>query len=255
MTTFNFSLLNNFKASMKCDAIERDNDEKKDYDEWNYSLLNFSDVRKSSTIFIGTYESCFFVRLTKNYLKRELADELFDILKNIRYNSDEDSMVKMGGFHVKIPRKQIAYGENSNGYSFSGTTIKPYDWNRCDDSINSIAGRLIKKLKNTVADTTPTEFNYALVNNYIDGTNSIGYHSDDERNLGKTPSIAGISLGQEREMYFKSTLTNEIIKLSLPHNSLLIMYYPTNRYWKHAILKSNKKIGQRISITFRNLVN
>ena len=96
-------------------------------------------------------------------------------------------------------------------------------------------------------------FNYALINNYIDQTNCIGYHSDDEKELGKYPVIAGLSLGQEREIYFKSNITDEVKKISLPHNSFFVMFYPTNKFWKHSIPKTTRRLGQRISLTFRSV--
>jgi alkylated DNA repair dioxygenase AlkB len=155
----------------------------------------------------------------------------------------------------KIPRKQIAFGDPNTKYHFSGTNVPTYNWTLEDMSINSTVAREMQKIAHIVGNDACCKFNYALVNNYIDQTNSIGYHSDDEKELGKYPVIAGISLGQEREIYFKSNATGEVIKISLPHNTLYIMHYPTNNYWKHSIPKSTKQLGQRISLTFRSVSN
>lgn len=203
----------------------------------------------------GEYGSYMNILYIENYLESIHADKLFAYLKQIRYNSDEESRVNIMGKMMKIPRKQIAYGESYTNYHFSGVNVNAYDWNKRNNDINSVAGREIKKVASIVGDTACCDFNYVLVNRYLDQTNSIGFHSDDERELGKYPTIAGISLGQEREMQFMSKVTGRIIKMPLKHNSVYIMFYPTNKYWKHAIPKKTRTLGERISLTFRKIQN
>lgn len=202
-------------------------------------------IPKQITSFYGTYRNKMFLMVIKNYLPIDYADTLFDELKNIRYNTDEESMVKIMGRELKIPRKQTSYGDPEIKYHFSGTSVKALDWN------DTAIGRKIRYVAQKAGKSACENFNYTLVNNYLDQTNCIGYHSDDEKELGKYPVIAGISLGQEREMYFKSNITNEVVKVSLPHNSLYVMFYPTNHYWKHSIPRTTRIMGQRISLTFR----
>lgn len=203
--------------------------------------------------FYGTLKSMLNVHLIRNYFDIDYADKLFDDLKQIQYNSDEDSMIRMPGGLVKIPRQQTAYGEPGVTYHFSGINVLARDWTRSDNSLDARVGRELKHVSQHVGKSACSKFNYALINNYHNQNNSIGYHSDDEKELGKYPIVAGISLGQEREIYFKSNLTNEVIKIALPHNSLVIMHYPTNHYWKHSIPKTTKRLDQRISLTFRSV--
>jgi hypothetical protein len=212
-------------------------------------------LTKQINIFYGSLRSSMNIQLITNYLEEDYANKIFEGLKKIKYNSDEDSMVKIAGKSYVIPRKQIAFGEPDITYHFSGINVPTYDWNKTDSNINSKVGRELKKISKQVEETVGAKFNYALVNNYLNNTNSIGYHSDDEKELGRYPLIAGLSLGQERMIYFKSKETGQVIKISLPHNSLVIMYYPTNKYWKHSIPKSAQIMGQRISLTFRSLAS
>ncbi len=193
--------------------------------------------------------------MIRNIFKIEYADQLFKMLKNIKYNTDEESMIKMYGLDQKIPRKQCAFGEPGSNYHFSGIGVKAYDWNQTDDSYQSNVGRELKKVCYIAEDTAYAKFNYVLINRYDNEYNSIGYHSDDEKELGKFPIIVGISLGQERYIHFKSKINGEIKQFLLPHNSMFIMYHPTNKYWQHAILKETKPLGQRISLTFRSINN
>lgn len=203
--------------------------------------------------FYGDLKSGMNIHLIKNYLNDNYADKLFADLKKIQYNSDEDSMVRVMGVRHKIPRKQTAFGDPGATYHFSGITVAARDWTKKDNTIDAKVAQKLKCISDRAGRTAGATFNYALINNYLDNTNSIGYHSDDEKELGKYPIIAGISLGQERQIYFKSKVTGEVLKITLPHNSLVIMHYPTNKYWAHSIPKTTKKKGQRISLTFRSV--
>jgi alkylated DNA repair dioxygenase AlkB len=209
---------------------------------------------------IGSLYSQMNVLLITNFLDINMADTLFEKLKHIKYNSDEQSMVKIMGKEFKIPRKQTAYGEPNTTYHFSGTSVQANDWSEGNlstredfDKYNSDIRGMLKWVAKKAGKIACATFNYALINNYIDQTNCIGYHSDDEKELGKYPVIAGLSLGQEREIYFKSNITDEVKKISLPHNSFFVMFYPTNKFWKHSIPKTTRRLGQRISLTFRSV--
>lgn len=206
--------------------------------------------------FYGDLKSMLNVHLIRNYLDADYADELFDDLKKIRYNTDEESMIHLYGKKIRIPREQTAYGEPNVMYHFSGISVKARDWTQDLDNESELDERVKFKLRNVsriAGRSACSKFNYALINNYINQSNNIGYHSDDEKELGRFPVVAGVSLGQEREILFKSKLTKEVVKISLPHNSLVIMHYPTNRYWMHSIPKRAQHMGQRISITFRGV--
>lgn len=203
--------------------------------------------------FYGDLESKLNIVLIKNYFDEEYADKLFNNLKHIHYNSDEESMIRIMGKRIKIPRKQTAFGEPNTTYHFSGINVAARDWTIDDGTIDSKVGQELEQICKRVGKTACCTFNYTLINNYINQTNSIGYHSDDERELGQFPVVAGLSLGEEREIYFKSKITKKVIKILLPHNSLVIMHYPTNRYWEHSIPKTARPLGQRISLTFRSV--
>lgn len=231
--TFNVGFLNNFVEYVNEDVQE--------------------DSRKHVFKIYGSLEDSLNLMFTAQYLDKNYADQLFEELKQIQYNSDEESMIKYFGKQYVIPRKQIAFGESDVNYHFSGTSVKPYDWNKTDLSVNSTMGRKLKELVRKVSRIACADFNYILVNNYLDQTKGISYHSDDEKELGEFGIVAGISLGQERPIYFKSDITNQVIKIPLPHNSLYVMFYPTNKYWQHSIPKSKKRLGQRISLTFRKI--
>ena len=95
-------------------------------------------------------------------------------------------------------------------------------------------------------------YNAELLNRYRTGQDSVGWHSDDEPELGTNPVIASVSLGATRNFQFKHK-TNPDLKLSieLTNGSLLLMRGATQHFWKHQIPKTTKVLGPRINLTFR----
>lgn len=111
---------------------------------------------------------------------------------------------------------------------------------------------LLKKIKLHIESIVNTNFTTVLLNYYRDGSDSNGWHADNEKELGINPVIASVSFGAERNFQLKhnndKTLKKNII---LEHGSLLIMKGATQHNWKHQIPKTAKPVGPRINLTFR----
>lgn len=135
------------------------------------------------------------------------------MLNRVTYNSDELSKIRIGGVDRYIPRKQIAFGDPNASYGFSGARVMAYNWDVNDGSINGRVGKQLKKIRSMIESYTNKKYNYVLVNKYRDGNDYVGYHSDDEKELGEFPTIVGLSFGQERYIYFKSNITKRVIKI------------------------------------------
>lgn len=183
-----------------------------------------------------------FVLLDKSFYDKITADEIYrSLTKEISY--DKNSIVKVFGKIYPIPRKQTAYGDPCTKYSFSGSVVNAKPWTR-----------LLLKIKSDVEFITDRKYNFCLINYYENGDHYIGYHKDDEKDLGENPSIASLSFGCERKFYFKSdNKANPVVKTKLPHGSLCVMMHPTNKYWKHSLPKESITICStpRINLTFR----
>jgi len=82
----------------------------------------------------------------------------------------------------------------------------------------------------------------------------LGWHSDDESELGEHAAIASVSLGAERRFDLRHKGTKEKISLFLEHGSLLLMRGTTQEHWQHQAPKSLKVAGPRINLTFRKMV-
>ena len=112
---------------------------------------------------------------------------------------------------------------------------------------------VLQSIKNKIEKVSGSKFNSVLLNYYRDGKDSMGWHSDDEPELGKNPVIASLSFGQKRVFHLRHRFDKEIpkVKLNLDHGSLLIMAGETQHFWQHQIPKTARKIEGRINLTFR----
>jgi alkylated DNA repair dioxygenase AlkB len=140
------------------------------------------------------------------------------------------------------PRLSAWHGDL--GYSYSGIRLEPLPWTET-----------LLHLKTQVEALTGQQYNSVLLNYYRDHNDSMGMHSDNERELGPRPAIASLSLGEERTFLLKhKTRKNlETVKLPLPAGSLLLMQGDTQTHWRHGINKERRPCGARINLTFRRV--
>jgi alkylated DNA repair dioxygenase AlkB len=168
------------------------------------------------------------------------ANQYFDLLmQNILWKNDE---VIIFGKHIVTKRKAAWYGDSDYLYTYSNTTKQALAWTK-----------ELSELKQIVEELVGAKFNSCLLNLYHNGNEGIGWHSDDEKSLGKNNSIASLSLGAERKFSFKHKQTKQIVSLVLEHGSLLIMKDATQRNWLHSLPKSKNVTQPRINLTFRTI--
>ena len=155
----------------------------------------------------------------------------------------ETGFIKIFGKTHQIPRLQAWYADNEIEYTYSGKKLQRNNWNK-----------LLLEIKEKIENITSFKFNSVLANLYRDGNDSMGLHSDDEKELGNKPVIASLSLGETREIYFKHK--NKKLNLIIPQASgqLIVMHGKTQEYWKHEIKKTKKIKKPRINLTFRNII-
>ena len=96
-------------------------------------------------------------------------------------------------------------------------------------------------------------FNSCLLNYYPSGDDGMGYHADDEKELGEQPVIASLSLGATRKFVFKHKKTQDKVELYLESGQLIVMHGDTQSFWKHSITKTKTVATGRISLTFRQI--
>lgn len=144
------------------------------------------------------------------------------------------------------PRLIAWYGDNAQSYSYSGITLSAQPWTLA-----------LLQIKDKVETLCQSSFNSVLLNYYRDHRDGMGFHSDDEPELGPAPVIASVTVGAARHFVLKHRYRKDVanVKLLLPSGSLLLMKGATQKNWKHGIPKVTKPCGPRINLTFRQILD
>jgi alkylated DNA repair dioxygenase AlkB len=166
------------------------------------------------------------------------SQSLFDILfASIQWKNDEAWMF---GKHIITKRKVAWYGDVKFKYTYSKVTKEALLWTP-----------ELKEIRDFVTEKTGSYYNACLLNLYHSGEEGMAWHSDDEKELVGTASIASISLGAERRFSFKHKTTGEVVSLPLAAGSLLEMKGETQLNWLHRLPPTKKVSHPRINLTFR----
>jgi len=165
------------------------------------------------------------------------SEALFSVLKHeIEW---QQGKIKLFGKEIVEPRLVAWYGEKA--YKYSGKLMQPRLWTA-----------ILLEMKNEIEQASGHSFNSVLLNFYRNGQDSMGWHSDDEAELGTNPVIASLNLGETRKFQFRLKASKPTkMEILLETGSLLLMQGDTQHLWQHAIPKSAKANGQRINLTFR----
>jgi alkylated DNA repair dioxygenase AlkB len=173
----------------------------------------------------------------RSFEKEKLNDINF---LNVDWNHDK---IKMFGKEVFIPRYSAWHGDHDKQYTYSGLTLIPKPWNS-----------VLTEIKQKTEIPANTAFNSVLLNWYRDGTDHMGWHTDDEKELGKNPIIGSVNFGATRIFRIRRK-DNHAIKISFPmsHGTVLIMLGELQHYWQHTVPKEKKVNNTRINLTFRTI--
>ena len=178
-----------------------------------------------------------------NAFSNEEADMYYKIIASATNWQHDD--ITVYGKTYKQPRLTALYGDTNQSYGYSNIVMHPKPFTPT-----------LKVIKKEVESITNFKFNTLLLNLYRNGSDSNGWHADNEKALGKNPVIASVSFGASRPFHFKHrTLKDQRHKLILEHGSLLLMTGEMQHYWLHQITKTKKLIQPRINLTFRKLLN
>ena len=177
----------------------------------------------------------------------ENCDTLYDrLLNELPWQSD---IVTLFG-QTHITTRQIVWmGESNTTYHYSGQSRYATPWT---DSVFHVKQYIEQQLSSIGIDTT---FNSCLLNYYPSGTDGMGYHADDEKELGAQPIIASLSLGATRKFVLKHKKTQDKVELHLESGQLVVMHGDTQKFWKHTITKTKTVAAGRISLTFRQILS
>ncbi len=172
---------------------------------------------------------------------RDCKRHFDNLLNKVEWRRDE---VVIFGKRILTKRKVAWYGDKPFQYTYSNNTKEALNW----------IPELLE-LKALVEAECNETFNSCLANLYHDGSEAMGWHSDDEKELRPMAAIASLSLGSDRKFSFKHRNTKETISLTLQNGSLLLMKGTTQKHWLHQLPKTQKTIAPRINLTFRSIID
>ncbi|WP_203140558.1 alpha-ketoglutarate-dependent dioxygenase AlkB family protein [Marinobacter mangrovi] len=183
----------------------------------------------------------FQLRLIHNALPTSLADELLTRLP-AELPWYQARLQLFGQWHWS-PRLQCWLGDPGAAYRYSGHDMTPEPW-----------PPVLQPVRERVCALGGDAFNSVLCNWYRHGRDSMGWHSDNEPELGPDPLIASLTLGEERRFQFRRTGDRRLFtSIDLPHNSLLVMPPGLQADYQHQLPKTRRSGGDRFNLTFRRI--
>jgi alkylated DNA repair dioxygenase AlkB len=179
--------------------------------------------------------------LINGFIPADRAMRFYDILHDgLAWQTES---IKLYGKTVPVPRLVCWYGNPGAVYQYSGVRHEPLPWTA-----------ELRQLKEAIEAFTGQAFNSVLGNLYRDGRDSMGWHADKEKELGRDPYIASLSLGATRLFRLQHNKRRETVETDLSAGSLLLMSGALQHHWRHCVPKTRQPVGGRINLTFRHIL-
>lgn len=186
-----------------------------------------------------------FIDVDHAFLSRDEADRALAVLgAEIPWRQED---IVLFGKRIAQPRLSLWMGDEGAHYTYSGVKREPAAWHP-----------LVRELAERASRVSQAHFNSVLLNLYRDGRDSMGFHADDEPELGREPVIASLSLGATRTFTLREKKKKKKParhKLALEHGWLIVMRGLVQRDWLHGVPKEPRVEGARINLTFRNVAH
>ncbi len=180
----------------------------------------------------------------------ELIDGFYDSIESARLyqrllheQNWPDNRYIVAGRQFILPRLQTWHADPGIRYSYSNNLLETRPWTP-----------LLSGIRTQVESCLNFPFNSVLVNLYRTGEDYVGWHSDNEQELGNQPFIASLTLGSERHLHFRHKKSSDLGQLLLPNGSLLVMKPNFQHDWLHSIPIDPDITEGRINLTFRKVI-
>ena len=155
----------------------------------------------------------------------------------------ERHRLKLFGREIDAPRLSCWIGDPDAVYRYSGARFVPHAWTPA-----------CAHLRDAVIALCGENYNSVLCNLYRSGRDSMGWHSDNEPELGPQPIIASLSFGASRRFRLRHRRDPALgLELELATGSLLLMAGATQANYRHDLPKTARDVGARINLTFRRI--
>jgi alkylated DNA repair dioxygenase AlkB len=193
--------------------------------------------RSGVSVLIDLFDDGPDIVIKSDFLTAAQSARIFEKLN--AHISWRQEIMRFGRREVLQPRLTAWYGDDGKTYVYSGIRNHPLPW------IPSLLA-----LKAKVESFAESAFNSVLLNYYRDGSDSVGWHADNEPELGERPVIASLSFGATRTFELRQRRTGKVVKLPLTSGSILVVRGATQHHWVHRVPKEPGS-ASRINLTFR----
>lgn len=191
---------------------------------------------KAGTVYLTTDKSTLF-----DIVDFVDSDALLPLLMDLPYEHHPEARVR--GMIVHQRRDIVFYSNESKGYKYAGQLMA--------STCFSDETQWLLDLMERANSALDTHYNGILINKYVDGSDYVSAHSDDERGLSNG-QVAAISVGSPRTFRVRDKVTKEIVlDIQTISGNLLVMDGAFQSEFKHEIPATKKNVGTRISLTFR----
>ena len=177
-----------------------------------------------------------------------------------------------------VPNADVAFARLKDELSWERRETTPRSEYYCNDSPKPyVYGRdrgrrlyeprpyheVVLAIRKDLEAQTGAKLDVCFLNMYLDQTDQLGWHADDSPEMDDERPIVTVSLGVEREIWFRpndsqkppsGTVDPNIERLLLGHGSAAIMAPGMQDLWQHRIPKASRHCGVRISLTYRGYV-
>jgi len=155
----------------------------------------------------------------------------------------QQQRIRIFGRELDSPRLSCWIGDPDAVYTYSRTRFEPHPWTPA-----------LAELRDELMPLCGELYNSVLCNLYRNGRDAMGWHSDNEPELGPAPTIASLSFGATRRFRLRHRRNaRSRAELELESGSLLLMAGATQAHYRHDLPRTARDVGARINLTFRRI--
>jgi len=190
---------------------------------------------------------CALLAVASGFYSRDESDWLYQCLQ--QQQQWPDNHYEVAGRRFQLPRQQTWHADSGIVYSYSNNLLQTRPWTP-----------LLSSIRRRVEDFLATQFNAVLVNYYRNGDDYVGWHSDDEKEMGSAPVIASLSLGAARRFEIRDIPARADIDEPVRHHiglesgDLVVMKAGFQNRWQHQVPAQPEVAHGRINLTFRRVL-
>jgi alkylated DNA repair dioxygenase AlkB len=188
-----------------------------------------------------------------------LALDTFNMMYKL--HPDDRHKIIMFENEINVSRYSQSYLHTPN--DLSHTVNQSYMYSGFDTSTNNMDLPELFRPYYDYMKTLDPKYNQVIANWYEDNYDYIAFHSDCQKNMIDDAKISIISLypstGDYRSLKLKPKSNNidslrEEFTINLHHGTIITMCGTTQDEFRHGIMKENKECSNRISLSFRQMI-